>query len=159
MSAPSRINADSAPLTLPEPEDAPRDSASDRPDYGADGRSIYWLRYYILMVTRRRRPFFEAERARARCSDLMREIASRIGCEVVDCTVRPTQVIVEVLAPPAVAPHSIATRLRHDAAAPLKAEFPEIEVAGGAFAHPYMVTTVPMPEGDSAGFETLVSRS
>ncbi|OZC01485.1 transposase [Rubricoccus marinus] len=130
-----------------------------RPDYGTDGQAVYWLRYYVLIVTRRRRPFFQDERARRRCEELMTEIAGQIGCEVVRCQVSPAQVIVEVMAPPKMAPHSIAHRLRYDAAAPLKAEFEEIARVGAAFAHQYMVTTVPVPETDCNDFEARISRS
>ena len=129
-----------------------------RPDYDSDDRSVYWLTYYLLMVTRRRRPFFEDEQARARCEELLPEIAGAIGCEIVRCEISPAQVIVEVKAPPTKSPHTIATRLRHDAAGPLKAEFPTIARAGALFAHQYMVTTVPVPETDLNDFEARISR-
>lgn len=157
-------------LTLPSAAPSvmpPSDSTSvearapdpSRPDYGSDGRAVYWLTYYILVVTRRRRPFFEDELAKRRCEELMPEIAAGIGCEIVECEVSPSQVIVQIKAPPTKSPHSIATRLRHDAAAPLKAEFEEIARAGAVFAHQYMVTTVPVPETDCVDFETRISRS
>ena len=57
-------------------------------------------------------------------------------------------------------PHSIAHRLRYDAAAPLKAEFKEIARVGAALApHQCMVTTVPVPETDCNDFEARISRS
>lgn len=130
-----------------------------RPNYDSDGRAVYWLMYYVLIVTRRRRPFFENEKARRRCEEVLREVAGSIGCEIVECEVSPSQVIVQVKAPPTKSPHSVATRLRHDAAAPLKAEFEEIARAGAVFAHQYMVTTVPVPETDCAEFESRISRS
>lgn len=157
MSDPARLRSDSPPMSMPD-RDGGGEADPSRPEYDSDYRSVYWIRYYVLMVTRRRRPFFEDEKARARCEELMGEVAEQEGCRVVSCEVRPSRVIVEVLAPPTISPHSLVTRLRHDAAGPLKAEFPEIETAGGAFAHRYMVTTVPMPEGDREGFESLVPR-
>ena len=147
-------------MTTPDPPlSGDRTPNPASPDYSADGQAIYWLRYYILIVTRRRRPFFESERARRRCEELMVEIAAQIGCEVVQCKVSPAQVIIEVMAPPKMAPHSIAHRLRYDAAAPLKAEFEEIARVGAAFAHQYMVTTVPVPETNCNDFEARISRS
>ena len=125
----------------------------------SDGRARYWLTYYMLVVTRRRRPFFADDRVRGRCRELLHAAAAEIGCELATCEVYPSSVVLEVRAPPTLSPQRIATRLRHDTAAPLKGEFPELERVGAVFARPYAVSTVPTLETERASVEGEVGTS
>ena len=132
---------------------------SGEADYDHDGRAIHWLLYYVLLVTRRRKPLFEDEAAKARCEELLAASARGIGCEVVRSEVNPSTVIVHVKAPPTVAPHNLVSRLRRETAGPLLEEFEAIRRVGAVFVHQYMVTTVPVPETTCRDFAAEVPRS
>ena len=159
-----RDEAATRPVTDRPPPAAP--SAPDRPSpvgevseiaYESDGRALYWLTYHLLVVTRRRRPFFSDERIRGRCEELLAAVAADLGCEVIACEVHPASAVLHVKAPPTLSPHQIATRLRRDTAGPLMEEFAELDRSGAVFARQYMVTTVPTPETDCADFASGAS--
>lgn len=124
----------------------------------SDGTAIYWLRYYVLLVTRRRRPFFEHEALKARCEALVAETASDVGCTLAACEVSPSSVILQIMCPPTLSPHNAVIRIRRTVSAALAEEFDEIRRAKVAFGSPYMVTTVPVPETELAGVEASLSR-
>lgn len=123
------------------------------PDYRDDGRAVYYLKYYVVLFTRRRRPFFADAAAKVRVEELLLETAEGLGCEVTHLSVYPSSVVLHVEAPPTHSPHVLVTRLREDAAGPLKEEFEEIRRAGAVFVRRYMVTTVPVPEADGGALQ------
>lgn len=127
------------------------------PDCRDDGRAVYYLKYYVVLFTRRRRPFFADAAAKARVEELLLETAEGLGCEVTHLSVYPSSVVIHVEVPPTHSPHVLVTRLREDAAGPLKEEFEEIRRAGAVFVRRYMVTTVPVPEADGEASEGRIS--
>lgn len=132
---------------------------ADSPPYVHDGRATFWLKYYVLLATRRRRPFFAEEPARTRASELLTAAAECLGCTVTCCVVAPSSATIHVEAPPTLAPHKLVTRLREDVAGPLKEEFEHIRRAGAVFVRQYLVSTVPLPETDCHAFTQLISVS
>lgn len=143
--------------TQPAPPDPPVATRRESPDYRDNGRAVYWLKYYVLLVTRRRREFFTDSVIKRRAKELLIEVAEGQGCEVTHCELYPSSVVLHVLAPPTLSPHVLVTRLREDSAGPLKEEFEEVRRAGAVFVRRYMVTTVPVPETDGETFEGQIS--
>jgi len=128
------------------------------PDLRDDGRAVYYLKYYVVLYTRRRRPFFADESAKARVGELLLATAKGLECEVAHLGVYPSSVVLHVEAPPTLSPHVLVTRLREDVAGPLKEEFEGIRRAGAVFVRRYLVTTVPVPEADGESSEGGDSR-
>ncbi|PAP74207.1 transposase [Rubrivirga marina] len=126
------------------------------PAYTDDGVVVHWLRYHVVLVTRRQRPFFEDAALAARADELIRRAAEGLGCEVAACEVRPTHVVLEVAAPSGLSPLSVATRIARGAAGPLKAESEAVRRSGAAFVHRYLVSTEAVPEGGCAAFVARV---
>jgi REP element-mobilizing transposase RayT len=124
--------------------------------YDDDGRSATWIEYHVLLVTRRRQPYFADERARARVDELLRAAAAGVGCEVLDLDVWPSSAHVRVKAPPAIAPHMVVRALRRGVAGPLKAEFEAIRRVGAVFVRPYLLATRDVPEADREAFARRV---
>lgn len=143
--------------TPPPSPDPPVATRRGSPDYRDDGRAVYWLKYYVLLVTRRRREFFADATVRARAEELLRGVAEAQGCVLTHCRLYPSSVVLHVEAPPTLSPHVLVTRLREDTAGPLKEEFEEVRRAGAVFVRRYMVTTVPVPETDGETFEGQIS--
>ena len=128
------------------------------PTYSDDGVVVHWIRYHVVLVTRRQRPFFEDAALAARADVLIRQAAKGLECRVAVCEVRPTHVVLEVEAPAGLSPLSVATRIARGAAGPLKAENEAVRRSGAAFVHRYLVSTEAVPEGDCAAFVARVPR-
>ncbi|OZC01264.1 transposase [Rubricoccus marinus] len=128
------------------------------PAYRRTGPSVHALTYYVLLVTRRRRPLFEGAAAAARLKELLRLEAERMGLGVESIDVNPATVTIHIHAPPTLSPHKIVRELRRAASGPLREEFPHIKSAGGLFVRDYMVTSVPVPETDCDAFERHIPK-
>lgn len=150
---------DFPPMDESHPEPPFAGLSPHSPRYADDGRSVSALTYYVRLVTRRRRPFFADADVRARAEALLEASAAALGCRIEACAVSPSAVSLAVTAPPEVSPHVLVTRLRHDVAGPLKEEFEDVRRAGAVFVRRYLVSTVPIPEGDDEAFERVVSKA
>ena len=139
-----------------ERPDPPVATTTGSPTYLDDGVVVHWLRYHVVLVTRRRRPFFEDAALAARADELVRQAAEGLGCRVVACEVRPTHLLLEVEAPSRLSPFSVATRVARGVAGTLKAESEAVRKSGAAFVHRYLVSTAAVPEGDCAAFVARV---
>ena len=128
------------------------------PTYRHEGPAVSALVYYILLVTRRRRPLFEDAAVKARVEELVIESAEEMGLGVRCVDVAPATVTVRVEAPPTVTPHEIVRAIRQPTASALKAEFEAIRRAHSVFVRQYMVTTMPVPETDCAAFERRIPK-
>ena len=137
---------------MSERPDPPVATTPESPLYQDDGVVVHWLRYHVVLVTRRRRPFFEDAALAARADELIRQAAEGLGCRVAACEVRPSVVRLEVEAPAGLSPLSVATRIARGVAGPLKAESGAVRRSGAAFVHRYLVSTEPVPEGDCEAF-------
>lgn len=133
-------------------------TATDSPSYSDDGVVVHWLRYHVVLATRRRKPFFEDAALAARADELVRQAAEGAGCRVVACAVHPSWVTLEIEAPAGVAPSRLATTIARGAGGPLKRESEAVRRAGAAFVHRYLVSTEAVPEGDCAAFVEAVPR-
>ena len=127
-------------------------TSADSPPYDSDGPIVTSIEYYVLLVTKRRRPHFADPAARERAQELLIELANELGCTMTSCEVKPSTALVQVRAPSTIAPHMIVRGLRRGVAEPLKAEFAEIRKVGSVFVRPYLLATVPMPDEDCAAF-------
>lgn len=144
----------------PTAPDPPVATSPKSPEYLDDGRAIYWLKYYVVFFTRRRKPFFADAAVKARAEELLLETAEELGCKVTRLDVYPSTVELHVEAPPTLSPHVLSSRLRKGAAGPLKAEFEELRRATAVFVKRYVVSTVPVPEADGEAVkERIPSRS
>ena len=141
------------------PEQPFAGTSPDSPRYADDGRSVSALTYYVRLVTRRRRPFFENPAVCARARELLHASAEALECRVVQCEVSASAVSLAVTAPPTLSPHVLVTHLRHGVAGPLKEEFEEVRRAGAVFVRRYLVSTVPVPDADDEAFEQVVSKA
>lgn len=130
--------------------------SSDSPAYDDDGRSVTWIVYHVMLVTRRRQPYFANAEAKARVEALLRAAAVETGCAVLDLDVRPSSARLRVKAPAAIAPHLVVRALRRGVAGPLKAEFEAIRRVGAVFVRPYLLTTRDVPEADREAFARRV---
>ena len=128
------------------------DASGGLPGYDDDGRSATWIEYHVVLVTRRRQPYFADVRAKARVEELLCEAAVGVGCEVRGLDVRPSSAQVRVKAPPGIAPHLVVRALRRGVAGPLKAEFEAIRRGGAVFVRPYLLATREVPEADGEAF-------
>jgi REP element-mobilizing transposase RayT len=141
---------------------APLDSAvamtTGSPAYVDDGVVVHWLRYHVVLVTRRQRPFFEDAELAARADALIRQAAEGLGCRVAACAVHPSWVTLEVEAPSRLSPFSVATRVARGVAGALKEESEAVRRSGAAFVHRYLISTESVPEGDCAAFVARVPR-
>ena len=131
-------------------------TSADSPPYDSDGPIATSILYYVLLVTKRRRPHFADPAARDRAEALLGELAQTLGCRVTSCEIKPSTALIQVRAPSTIAPHMIVRGLRRGVVAPLKAEFEAIRRAGSVFVRPYLLATVPMPDGDCEAFERRV---
>ena len=147
-------------MSEPRPAHVPPSAPSGAPRlaYESDGTAVYWILYYVLLVTRRRRPFFESPAMKARCEALLAEAATATGCTLVAREVSPSSAILQITCPPTLSPHNAVIRIRRTVSAALAEEFDEIRRAKVAFGRPYMITTVPVPETELAGVEASMSR-
>ena len=127
-------------------------TAAGSPAYSDDGVVVHWLRYHVVLATRRRKPFFADAELAARADELVREAAEGAGCRVAACAVHPSWVTLEVEAPAGVAPSRLATVIARGAGGTLKGESEAVRKAGAAFVHRYLVSTEAVPEGDRAAF-------
>lgn len=139
-----------------ERPDPPVATTTDSPSYSDDGVVVHWIRYHVVLVTRRQRPFFADATLAVRADALIREAAEGLGCRVAACEVRPSVVRLEVEAPAGLSPLSVATRIARGVAGPLKAENEAVRRSGAAFVHRYLVSTEAVPEGDCAAFVARV---
>ena len=73
---------------MSERPNPPVATTPDSPSYQDDGVVVHWLRYHVVLVTRRRRPFFEDAALAARADELVRRAAEGLGCRVAVCEVR-----------------------------------------------------------------------
>ena len=131
-------------------------TAADSPAYSDDGVVVHWLRYHLVLATRRRKPFFEDAALAARADELLRQAAEGLGCRVAACAVHPSWVTMEVEAPSRLSPFSVATRVARGVAGALKEESEAVRRSGAAFVHRYLVSTEAVPEGDCAAFVARV---
>ena len=143
----------------------PSDPTPPRPDgltallgYDWDGRSASSLTYGVVLVTRRAAPLFGDPEVAARIEALLREAAEGCGCAVTACDVGPSSVRLDVRAPPTMSPHVVATRLRRDAAGPLKVEVEAARRQGAVFTRRYLVRTGPVADADREAFVGGVPR-
>ena len=128
------------------------------PAYRRTGPSVHALIYYVLLVTRRRRPLFQDPAVATRLEELLRAEAERQGLGVECIDVNPATVTIHVEAPPTVSPHKMVRDLRRAVTAPLKEEFEGIASAGGVFVRDYMVTSMPVPDTDCEAFERHIPK-
>jgi REP element-mobilizing transposase RayT len=131
-------------------------TSDDSPPYDSDGPIVTSIEYYVLLVTKRRRPHFADPVARERVEELLDELAETLGCRMTSCEVKPSTALLQVRAPSTIAPHMIVRGLRRGVVQPLKAEFDAIRRAGSVFVRPYLLATVPMPDGDCEAFERRI---
>lgn len=131
-------------------------TSADSPAYDGDGRSVTWIVYHVLLVTRRRQPYFADGKAKARVEELLRAAAAEVGCRVLELDVRPSSVRARVQAPATISPHLVVRALRRGVAGPLKAEFETIRRVGAVFVRPYLLTTRDVPEADREAFARRV---
>ena len=131
-------------------------TSDDSPPYDSDGPIVTSIEYYVLLVTKRRRQHFDDPAARERVEELLGELAETLGCRLTSCEVKPSTVLLQVRAPSTIAPHMIVRGLRRGVVQPLKAEFKAIRRAGSVFVRPYLLATVPMPDGDCEAFERRI---
>ena len=144
---------------MSERPDPPVATTQDSPLYQDDGVVVHWLRYYVVLVTRRRRPFFEDAGLAARADELVRQAAEGLGCRVAACAVQAVGgCSLEVEAPSRLSPFSVATRIARGVAGVLKEENEAVRRSGAAFVHRYLVSTEPVPEGDCEAFVARVPR-
>ena len=136
--------------------DPPVATTTDSPSYLDDGVVIHWLRYHVVLVTRRQRPFFEDAALASRADELIRQAAEGLRCRVAACAVHPSWVTLEVEAPSRLSPFSVATRVARGVAGALKEESEAVRRSGAAFVHRYLVSTEAVPEGDCAAFVARV---
>lgn len=128
------------------------------PTYRHEGPAVSAIVYYVLLVTRRRRPLFADAAVKARVEELVVESAEEIGLGVRCVDVAPATVTVHVEAPPTMTPHEIVRAIRQPTAAALKVEFEAIRRAHSVFVRRYLVTTMPVPETDCAAFERSIPK-
>ena len=131
-------------------------TSPDSPPYDSDGSVVTSIVYYVLLVTRRKRPHFADPAARDRVRELLVELADKLGCTMTSCEVKPSTALVQVRAPSTIAPHMIVRGLRRGVAEPLKEEFAEIRKVGSVFVRPYLLATVPVPDEDCEAFERRI---
>ena len=143
-----------SPAAADSPPLEPRGAGS--PTYRHEGPAVSAIVYYILLVTRRRRPLFVDATVKARVEELVIESAEEMGLGVRCVDVAPATVTVHVEAPPTVTPHEIVRAIRQPTASALKAEFEAIRRAHSVFVRQYMVTTMPVPETDCTAFERRI---
>ena len=131
-------------------------TSADSPPYDCDGPIVTSILYYVLLVTKRRRPHFADPAARERVKELLNELAETLGCQMTSCVMKPSTAMLQVRAPSTIAPHMIVRGLRRGVVQPLKTEFEGIRRAGSVFVRPYLLATVPMPDGDCEAFEKRI---
>jgi REP element-mobilizing transposase RayT len=127
--------------------------------YDDDGRAASALVYHVVLVTRRRRPLFREGAVARRVEALLGEAAGGAGCALESCEVGASWVRLAVRAPSTLSPHIVVTRLRRDAAGPLKREVEEARRTGAVFVRRYLVSTGPVSDADCAAFRDGVSRA
>ena len=147
-----------APPDDTDTADGFRATSDASPPYQRTGPSVHALVYYVLLVTRRRRPLFAEPAVATRAEALFREAAEQMGLGVECVDVNPATVTMHVVAPPTVAPHKMVRDLRRAVTTPLKEEFEHIASAGGVFVRDYMVTSMPVPDTDCDAFERHIPK-
>ncbi|MDT7858159.1 transposase [Rubrivirga sp. S365] len=136
----------------------PEPSGAASPTYRHEGPAVSAIVYYVLLVTRRRRPLFEDAAVKARAEELVVASAEGAGLGVRFVDVAPATVTVHVEAPPTMSPHEVVRAIRQPTASALKAEFEAVRRAHSVFVRRYLVTTMPVPEMDGAAFERSVPK-
>lgn len=104
-----------------------------------DGR-LSLLRYHLVWVVRRRRPALYGEAAR-RLEEVLRQTAQEIDLEILNLSIYPDHVHMQVAATPELAPSQIVYRLKAASAAVLRAEFPEVKKLPSMWNGSYMVSS------------------
>ena len=136
---------------------APEASFASGAPYRQAGRSVHALVYYVLLVTRRQRLLFADGQTAERVAEVFRSEAKALGFAIRALDVRPSTVRIEVQAPPDVPPNKVARDLRRAASSVLREAFPQAR--DGLFSRDYMVTSMPVLDGDGDAFAALVPRS
>lgn len=132
--------------------------ATDPPPLHRTGPAVHALVYYILLVTRRRRPLFAEAAVAARVGELIAARGVEMGLGMQRVQVDPATVTIHVRAPPTLSPHKIVRELSRAVSAPLRAEFAHVRDLDGVFVRDYMVTSMPVPETEGDAFATGIPR-